>query len=144
DETLGADWEETEVPADVLDECKRLRLLLLEELATIDESNEAFLHKVLENPDAITAEEINPLIRKGVCSLKITPVLCGSAFKNKGVQQLLDAVVYWMPSPIDRGQIKAFDLDKNGEEIILHPEDSGKLAALAFKIMSDPYVGRIT
>ncbi len=144
DETLGADWEETEIPEDILDECKALRLQLLEELATLDETNEAFLHKVLENPDAITADEIHPLIRKGVCSLKINPVLCGTAFKNKGVQQLLDAVVHWLPSPLDRGQIKAFDLKKNGEEMVLKPDDSEKLAALAFKIMSDPYVGRIT
>ncbi|MBS0633863.1 MAG: elongation factor G [Verrucomicrobia bacterium] len=144
DETLGADWEESEIPAEYLDECKALRQALLEELATLDESNEAFMHKVLENPDSITAEEIHPLIRKGVCSLKITPVLCGTAFKNKGVQQLLDAVVYWLPSPLDRGQIKAYDLKNNSEEIVLQPDDSGKLAALAFKIMSDPYVGRIT
>lgn len=143
DETLGADWEETEIPQEHLEACKKLRYQLLEELATIDESNEAFMHKVLENPDALTAEEIHPVIRKAVCSNKIICVLCGTAFKNKGVQQLLDAVVRWMPSPVDRGQIKAFDF-KTGDEMILHPDDDGKLAALAFKIMSDPYVGRIT
>lgn len=144
DETLGADWEESEIPEELVDECKALRQELLEELATLDGTDEAFMHKVLENPDAITAAEIHPLIRKGVLSLKITPVLCGTAFKNKGVQQLLDAVVNWLPSPLDRGQVKAFDLKKNGEEIVLNPDDNEKLAALAFKIMSDPYVGRIT
>ena len=144
DETLGADWEESEIPEELVDECKALRQELLEELATLDGTHESFMHKVLEDPDSITAAEIHPLIRKGVLELKITPVLCGTAFKNKGVQQLLDAVVNWLPSPLDRGHIKAFDLKKNGEEVVLEPEDTGRLAALAFKIMSDPYVGRIT
>ncbi len=77
-----------------------MRSELLEELATIDEENEIFMHKVLEDPDSLTEEEINAAIRKGVCANKFNPVLCGSAFKNKGVQQLLDAVVAWMPSPL--------------------------------------------
>jgi elongation factor G len=143
DETLGADWDEVEIPADLLEQCQKMRAELLEELATIDEENEEFMHKVLENPDALTEEEINAAIRKGVCGNKFNPVLCGSAFKNKGVQQLLDAVVAWMPSPIDRGNIKAHDLS-SGEEIILTPDDDQPLAALAFKIMTDPYVGRLT
>jgi len=143
DETLGADWDETDIPADLLEKCKEMRAELLEELATIDEDNEAFMHKVLEDPDSLTEEEINAAIRKGVCSNKFNPVLCGSAFKNKGVQQLLDAVVAWMPSPIDRGNIKAHDLNTD-EEILLTPDDDQPLAALAFKIMTDPYVGRLT
>lgn len=143
DETLGADWEETDIPADLLDKCKEMRAELLEELATVDESNEAFMTKVLENPDSLTAAEIHAVIRKGVCANKFNPVLCGSAFKNKGVQQLLDAVVNWMPSPLDRGEIKAHDLN-TGEEILLKPEDDAPFAALAFKIMTDPYVGRLT
>lgn len=143
DETLGADWEETDIPAEHVDECKKYRNQLLEELATIDDTNEAFMHKVLENPDSITEDELHAVIRKAVVTNKITPVLCGTAFKNKGVQQLLDAIVYWMPSPIDRGQIKAHDL-KTDQEMILKPDDKGLFAALAFKIMSDPYVGRIT
>jgi elongation factor G len=143
DETLGADWDETDIPADLVDKCKQMRAELLEELATIDEENEDFMHKVLENPDSLTEEEINAAIRKGVCRNLFNPVLCGSAFKNKGVQQLLDAVVAWMPSPIDRGQIKAHDLNTD-EEILLTPDDDQPLAALAFKIMTDPYVGRLT
>ncbi|MCE2984052.1 MAG: elongation factor G [Parachlamydia sp.] len=143
DETLGADWDETDVPADLLEKCREMRSNLLEELATIDEENESFMQKVLENPDSLTEEEINAAIRKGVCQNKFNPVLCGSAFKNKGVQQLLDAVVAWMPSPLDRGSIKAHDLDTD-EEILLSPEDDQPLAALAFKIMTDPYVGRLT
>jgi elongation factor G len=143
DETLGADWEETDIPADLLEKCRQMRSELLEELATIDESNEQFMTKVLEDPDSLTPQEIHAVIRKGVCTNKFNPVLCGSAFKNKGVQQLLDAVVNWMPSPIDRGEIKAHDLT-TGEDIILHPSDDGAFAALAFKIMTDPYVGRLT
>ena len=143
DETLGADWEETDIPADLLPKCKEMRAELLEELATVDETNEGFMTKVLENPDSLTADEINAVIRIGVCKNKFNPVLCGSAFKNKGVQQLLDAVVNWMPSPIDRGQIKAHDL-KTDKDILLEPSDDSPFAALAFKIMSDPYVGRLT
>lgn len=143
DETLGADWDTTDVPADLLEKCKEMRSELLEELATIDEENESFMQKVLEDPDSLTEAEINAAIRKGVCGNKFNPVLCGSAFKNKGVQQLLDAVVEWMPSPLDRGQIKAHDL-KTDEEILLTPDDDQPLAALAFKIMTDPYVGRLT
>lgn len=143
DETLGAEWEEKEIPADMLEQCKIMRSELLDELATIDEHNDAFMTKVLENPDALTPEEIHAIIRKGVCANKFNPVLCGSAFKNKGVQQLLDAVVNWMPSPLDRGKIKAHDLDTD-QEILLEPSDDSPFAALAFKIMTDPYVGRLT
>jgi elongation factor G len=143
DETLGADWEEQDVPADLLEKCQEMRFQLLEELAIIDESNEAFMTKVLESPDSLTTEEIHAAIRKGVCSNKLNPVLCGSAFKNKGVQQLLDAVVNWMPSPLDRGIVKAHDVSSD-QDILLHPEDDAPFAALAFKIMSDPYVGRLT
>ncbi len=143
DETLGADWEESDIPADLLEQCKTMRAELLEELATIDETNESFMTKVLENPDSLTPEEIHAVIRKGVCTNTLNPVLCGTAFKNKGVQQLLDAVVNWMPSPLDRGSIKAHDLS-NDQEILLIPADDAPFAALAFKIMSDPYVGRLT
>ncbi len=143
DETLGADWEETDIPADLLDKCKQMRAELLEELATIDEANEAFMTKVLENPDSLTPEEIHAVIRKGVCTNKFNPVLCGSAFKNKGVQQLLDAVVNWMPSPLDRGALKRM-ICHTGSRYHLEACDDAPFAALAFKIMTDPYVGRLT
>ena len=143
DETLGADWEETDVPADMLEQCKKMRMDLLEELATVDDSNDTFMEKVLENPDSLTEDEINASIRKAVVANKFNPVLCGSAFKNKGVQQLLDAVVNWMPSPLDRKEIHAHDMDTD-KEIILKPSDDEPLAALAFKIMTDPYVGKLT
>lgn len=143
DETLGAKYETAEIPADLLDKCKEMRSALLEELATVDESNEAFMMKVLESPEKLTEAEIHAAIRKGVITNKFTPVLCGTAFKNKGIQPLLDAVVRWMPSPLDRGTIKGINIDTN-EPMELQPSDTAPLAALAFKIMSDPYVGRLT
>lgn len=146
DETKGADWDEQEIPAELLEKCQHLRAQLLEELATIDESNEGFLTKVLEAPHTVTEQEIHTALRKAVCENKVIPVLCGSAFKNKGVQQLLDAVVTWMPSPLDRGAVKGLSLqrDKYHEPILIKPEDNGPFASLAFKIVSDPYVGRLT
>ncbi|WP_213318673.1 elongation factor G [Chlamydiifrater volucris] len=143
DETLGAKWEEKEVPEELKDQVEELREKLLEELATVDETDEVFMEKVLENPDSITEDEIHAVMRKGVIANKINPVLCGSAFKNKGVQQLLDVIVKWLPSPLDRGKLRGINLE-TGEEILLEPRADGPLAALAFKIMSDPYVGRIT
>ena len=143
DESLGTKWDEVEIPADLLEKCQQMRQELLEELATIDEGNEKFMTKVLENPDALTPEEIHAVIRKGVVENKFNPVLCGTAFKNKGVQQLLDAVVNWMPSPLDRGDVKGVNMD-TGEPLSIPPKDDAPLAALAFKIMTDPYVGRLT
>jgi elongation factor G len=143
DETLGAKYEVAEIPADLLSKCQELRQQMLEELATIDESNETFMVKVLENPDSLTEDEIHAVIRKGVVTNKINPVLCGTAFKNKGIQPLLDAIVNWMPSPLDRGVIKGISI-KTGDTMELQPDDNSPLAALAFKIMSDPYVGRLT
>jgi len=143
EETLGAEWEEKDIPADLVDKCRRMRLELLEELATIDEENEDFMTKVLEDPDSLTPEEIHAAIRKGVCQNKFNPVLCGSAFKNKGVQQLLDAVVEWMPSPMDRGAVSGHD-QKSDEVVTVEPADNAPFAALAFKVMTDPYVGRLT
>lgn len=143
DESLGAEYTTEAIPADLLDKCKEMRYKLLEELATVDETNEAFMMKVLEAPDSITQAEIHAVIRKGVCANKINPVLCGTAFKNKGVQQILDAVVLWMPSPIDRGNIKGTNLDTDAE-MELEPKDDSPLSALAFKIMTDPYVGKLT
>ncbi len=143
DETMGAKYELADIPADLLSRCKELRQQMLEELATINEGDDSFMEKVLGNPDSISVDEIHKVMRRGVCSNKINPVLCGTAFKNKGVQPLLDAVVNWMPSPLDRGTIKGMNADTS-EPMELQPNDDGPLAALAFKIMSDPYVGRLT
>lgn len=143
DETLGAEWVEEDIPADLLEKCQEMRSELLEELATVDESDEDFMMKVLEDPDNLTEEEIHAVIRKGVVENKFNPVLCGTAFKNKGVQQLLDAIVKWMPSPLDRTNVKGINL-KNEEEFFIEPNDDQPFAGLAFKIMSDPYIGRLT
>lgn len=143
DESLGTKWDETEIPADLAEKCKTMRSALLDELATIDEEDEEFLIKVLEAPDSLTPEEIDAVIRKGVVANKFNPVLCGSAFKNKGVQQLLDAVVKWMPSPLDRRSVTGID-EESGEKIIVKPSDDEPFAALAFKVMTDPYVGKLT
>ncbi len=145
DETMGAKYDTEAIPADLFEECKAMRLHLLEELATINEGDDEFMTKVLESPDTIPEEEIHAVIRKGVLQNKINPVLCGTAFKNKGVQQILDAVVRWMPSPLDRnhGMIKAHKVDSD-EFIDVPVADSSPLSALAFKIMTDPYVGKLT
>ena len=143
DETLGAEYSVEPIPADLLEKCKEMRSHLLEELATLDDKNEEFMIKVLENPDSLTEDEIHAVIRKGVINNQFNPVLCGTAFKNKGVQQILDAIVHWMPSPIDRGLVKGINTDNN-EEMTLVPSDDSPLSALAFKIMTDPYVGKIT
>lgn len=140
DETLGAQYQVAEIPADLLDKCKTMRMTLLEELATYDE---ALMTKFFENPESITEDEMHIAIRKGVISNTLNPVVCGTAFKNKGVQPLLDAIVRYMPSPLDRGIVKGIDL-KTGEPLEIKPSDNSPLAALAFKIMSDPYVGRLT
>lgn len=143
DETMGAKYDIEPIPADLLEQCKKMRSELLEELATIDESNEEFMMKVLEDPDSIPENEIHAAIRKGVITNKFNPVLCGTAFKNKGVQQILDAVVKWMPSPIDRGMIHGHKVDSE-EMMEIVPADESPLSALAFKIMTDPYVGKLT
>lgn len=143
DETMGAKYDVEPIPADLLEQCKKLRNEMLEELATVDESNEDFMMKVLEAPESIPEDEIHAVIRKGVISNKFTPVLCGTAFKNKGVQQILDAIVRWMPSPIDRGMIKGHKIDSD-EMLELKPSDESPFSALAFKIMTDPYVGKLT
>jgi elongation factor G len=142
-ETLGAAYTTAEIPDDLQEKCQELRTQLLEELATLDDTNEEFMVKVLETPESVTEEEIHAAIRKGVCSNRLFPVLCGTAFKNKGIQPLLDAVVHWMPSPTDRGEVMAHVVDSE-DTFMLQPKDGEKLAALAFKVMTDPYVGRLT
>ncbi|MFA6119562.1 MAG: elongation factor G [Parachlamydiales bacterium] len=142
-EDLGAEFEVQPIPDDLKETCEKMRARLLEELATIDEKNESFMNKVLEDPSKITEAEIHQAIRKGVIENKLNPVLCGTAFKNKGVQQILDAIVNWMPSPLDRGLIKGINLE-NDSPMTIVPSDESPLSALAFKIVTDPYVGKLT
>jgi elongation factor G len=135
---LGTDVEETDIPDDYLDQAAAARETLLD---AIVETDEVLLGKYLTGEE-ITLAELKQALRKAVCDVKIVPVTCGTAFKNKGVQLLLDAVVDYLPAPIDVPAIKGKHLDES--EAIRHSDDSEPFSALAFKIMTDPYVGRLT
>ena len=139
EETLGAKFHEEEVPADLKDKAGELREKMIETAVEVDEAAmEAYLEG--EEPDE---ETLKRLIRKGTCEGTFYPVLCGSAFKNKGVQPLLDAVVDYLPSPVDVPAIKGID-PKTGEEIVRKPSDDEPMSLLAFKVMNDPFVGSLT
>ncbi|ASN81604.1 MULTISPECIES: elongation factor G [Deinococcus] len=135
---LGTDIVVSDVPAEYMDKVQEMRQQLIEAAAEVDE---ALMEKYLEGEEP-TIEELVKAIRAGTIQKKIFPVLCGSALKNKGVQLLLDAVVDYLPSPLDVESIKGTDEEGDVHEFPADPE--GKLAALAFKIMADPYVGRLT
>ncbi|MCX8033779.1 MAG: elongation factor G [Thermodesulfovibrio sp.] len=139
DETLGAKFVESEVPQTYIEEAKKYREKMIEALCDVDES---IMEKYLAGEE-ITADEIRKALRKGTVELKITPVLCGSAFKNKGVQMLLDAIVYYLPSPLDVPPVKGVN-PNNGDELERKPTVDEPLTALAFKIMADPYMGSLT
>jgi elongation factor G len=134
---LGKTSEETEIPADLVDKANELRNTLLEAVAELDEE---LMMKYLEGEE-ITEAEIKTAIRKGVINVQIVPVLCGSSYKNKGVQQMLDAVVDYMPAPIDVPAIKG--VTEDGEPTERPSSDTEPFSALAFKIMTDPYVGKL-
>lgn len=135
---LGTHSDETEIPADMIDEVELYRTKLIEAIADTDES---LMEKYLEGEE-ISATELRQALRKACLAVKIVPVLCGSSFKNKGVQPLLDAIVDFLPSPIDVGFVKGQDVD--GNPITRALSDDEPFAALAFKIMADPYVGKLT
>ncbi|SFF33212.1 elongation factor G [Paenibacillus catalpae] len=135
---LGKDPEQVEIPAEYADQVEELRLELIEKVAELDEE---LTMKYLEGEE-ITIPEIKAALRKGVCEVKIFPVIAGSSYRNKGVQMMLDAVVDYLPSPLDVPAIKGTLED--GEESVRHSSDEEPFAALAFKIMTDPYVGKLT
>jgi elongation factor G len=138
DESLGAKYHDVDIPADMLDEAKQYREKMIEAAVELDdEATTAYLEG--KEPDEATLKR---LIRKAVLTGAFFPVLCGSAFKNKGVQPLLDAVVDFLPSPLDVPPIKG--IDSKGNEVVRKASDSEPLAMLAFKIMDDPFVGTIT
>ncbi len=139
DETLGAKYVVEDIPADLLAEAKAYRDKMIEAIADYDET---IMEKYL-NGKAVTEEEIKTGIRKATVKMELTPVICGSAFKNKGVQLLLDAVVDYLPAPTDVFAVKGID-PEDGKELERHPKDEEPFSALAFKIMSDPYVGQLT
>jgi elongation factor G len=139
DESLGANFDVLEIPADLLSAAEEAREKLVEEVSSHDEElTEKYL-----GGETLTIQELKAGIRKATIALHINPVLCGSAFKNKGVQNLLDAVVDYMPSPIDVPAIKGI-LPGTDTEVLRPADDSGPFAALAFKIMTDPFVGQLT
>jgi len=139
DEAMGAEYDIEEIPADMLAEAEAAREALLEEICSHDEE---LMEKYLEGEE-LTIEEIKGGIRRGTININFCPVMCGSAFKNKGVQTLLDAVVDYMPSPLDVPAIAGVD-PATGAEITRPAADDGPFAALAFKVMTDPFVGQLT
>jgi len=132
-------YKEGEIPADLKGEAARWRDILLETAAECDET---LMEKYFEDPDSLTKEEIIAAIRKGTISMQIVPACCGSSFKNKGVQFLLDAVMRYLPSPLDKGAVKGTN-PRTGDEITRKPSADEPFCALVFKIATDPFVGRL-
>ena len=139
DEALGANFHDEEIPADLIDQAQEYRERLVELASEVDEAaTEAYLEGKMPSE-----AELKALIRKGTINNMFVPILCGSAFKNKGVQPMLDAVVDYLPSPLDVPPVKGIDV-KTGEEVTRAPSDDAPLSMLAFKIMNDPFVGSLT
>ena len=139
DESLGAKFNYEDIPSDLQDKASKYREEMIE---TVVELDEAAMEKYLEGEE-LDISTIKSLIRKGTCANEFYPVFCGSAFKNKGVQPLLDGVLDYLPSPVDVERIKGIDL-KTEEEIQVQSSDSEKVSLLAFKVMNDPFVGSLT
>jgi elongation factor G len=139
DETLGSKYDEIAIPADLVEKAQEYRAHMIE---AISEHDEVLMHKFIEG-EAITNDEIRAGIRKATIALQIFPVICGTAFKNKGVQTMLDAVVDYLPSPLDVPAIEGLDVDDPEKVLVRHASDKEPFAALVFKIMTDPYVGQL-
>ncbi len=137
---MGKEWEITEIPEDLAERAAQYRSELVE---TVAETDEELLEAFFENGD-LTAEQLRAGVRKGTLAHEYTPVFCGSAFKNKGVQLLLDAVVAYLPSPLDLPAVSGFKPGAEDKPITRKADDSEPFSALAFKIMSDPHVGKLT
>ena len=140
DETMGAQYDVEEIPADLLEEAQLWRDKMLEIVAEFDD---VLMEKYFDDPTTITVNEIKAAIRKATLSMEINPMICGSAFKNKGVQTMLDAVCAYLPSPLDTPETVGFDPRDPEKKIVRHPDANEPLCALAFKIATDPYVGRL-
>jgi len=138
DESLGAKYDDVEIPADLIEKAKEYRALLVEAVA---ETDDELMANYLEGIEP-TTEQLMQGLRKATLEMKIFPVICGSSFKNKGVQNMLDAVVDYLPSPIDIPPMKGTDPD-NGGELIRNSDDSEPFSGLVFKIMTDPFVGQL-
>lgn len=140
DESMGAEYSVEEIPADLLDEAIEWRDKMLEVVAEYDDE---LMEKYFDHPETITEDDIIRAIRKATLSMEINPIICGSSFKNKGVQTMLDAVCAFLPSPLDTPEIFGKDPRDESKEIVRHPDANEPLTALAFKIATDPYVGRL-
>ncbi len=140
DESMGAEYSVEEIPADLQAEAEEWRDKMLEALAECDD---AIMEKYFDDPSTITEDEINAAIRKGTLAMQINPMTCGSSFKNKGVQTLLDAVCAFLPSPEDNPAIEGTDPNDPEKVVVRKPLFEEPLTALAFKIATDPYVGRL-
>ena len=139
DETQGATFDVIDIPEELKEDAAKYRALLIEEVATYDEN---LLEKFMEDEDSITEDEVHAALRAAVMDMAIIPMICGSAFKNKGVQFLLDAVCRYLPSPLDRDNIVGTD-PNTGNEVTRKPDAKEPFSALAFKIATDPFVGRL-
>ena len=139
DETMGSEYVEEAIPAELMADAQEWRDKMLETCAEFDD---VLMEKYFSDPSTITEEEIRAAIRKGTVGLHIFPVICGSSFKNKGVQTMLDAVCAYLPSPLDTPNIEGTD-PRTDKAIERHPDEDEPLCALAFKIATDPYVGRL-
>ena len=136
----GSSFEYSEIPADMKAEAEKWRLHLFEEVASYDED---LMEKYLSDEELLP-EEIKSAVRKAALDGSMIPTLCGSAFKNKGVQRTLDAVIDFLPSPLDVGSVNGFSSENSSKEVSRKPDDAEPFSAIAFKIMTDPYVGRLT
>ena len=139
EDDMGMTYEEIEIPADLIDDVEQYRAELIEQVAEYDDQ---LLEKFFEDENSITEDEIIAALRAATIDMKIIPMMCGSAFKNKGVQAMLDAVMRYMPSPLDIDAIKGFNPNNDKEEI-RKPNVNEPFSSLAFKIATDPYVGRL-
>jgi elongation factor G len=139
-ETLGAEYREESIPADLLPQSREYREKMIEALSDVDDS---IMEKFLEGEE-IGETELKAALRKGTVELKLTPVVCGTAFKNKGVQQLLDAIVDYLPSPLDVRPVEGIVPNDSDEPVMRKAEDTEPFSALAFKVAADPFVGQLT
>jgi elongation factor G len=139
-ETLGAEYREESIPAELLPQAQEYREKMIEALSDVDDS---IMEKFLEGEE-IGETELKAALRKGTVELKLTPVVCGTAFKNKGVQQLLDAIVDYLPSPLDVRPVEGIVPNDSDEPVMRKAEDTEPFSALAFKVAADPFVGQLT
>ncbi len=141
DETMGAEYTEEEIPANLVDEAQEWRDKMLEKIAEFDD---ALMEKYFDDPSAITEDEIRSAIRNATLKMEIVPMICGSSFKNKGVQPLLNAVCAYLPSPVDAGTVEGHAVGDPDKVEVRELSPEAPMSALAFKIATDPYVGRLT